>query len=183
MATESPNDAPGRLELLREFVNSVTLPEGPDNLETLEGARAWCAEHGLPPLENQPELERLRGFREALRAVLFANNGEGDPSAAWQLIQPYADAAHLKVTIDPVRGPLLRPECEDCADRVISQVLVILYDSIATGAWPRMRACRRASCQWAYYDQSKNGSKAWCSMETCGNREKAQRRRSRDRTL
>jgi predicted RNA-binding Zn ribbon-like protein len=49
------------------------------------------------------------------------------------------------------------------------------------GTWARLRACRKATCRFAYYDRTKNGSRAWCSMSTCGNQEKAQRRRQRER--
>ena len=65
----------------------------------------------------------------------------------------------------------------------VASMLALVYDALGEGTWQRMRACRKSSCKFAYYDRSKNGSRAWCSMAVCGNREKAQRRRSRDRTL
>jgi predicted RNA-binding Zn ribbon-like protein len=30
-------------------------------------------------------------------------------------------------------------------------------------------------CGWLFMDDSKNGSRRWCSMRSCGNRAKAQR--------
>src|SRR5579862_1626443 len=183
MATHSTDEAPGRLDLLRLLVNTWDFPSGPDRLGTIPEAAQWCSEHALPPPANQTELERLRGFREALRAAMLANNGEGDSRAAWGTLAPHAERARLAVAIDPVRGPILEADCPECEDRAIARMLVILYDSVADGTWPRMRACRKRSCQFAYYDHSKNASRAWCSMAVCGNREKAQRRRSRDRAL
>jgi predicted RNA-binding Zn ribbon-like protein len=47
----------------------------------------------------------------------------------------------------------------------------ILCSSLAT----RVRVCRAEGCGRAFLDTSKNGTKRWCSMKICGNREKARR--------
>jgi predicted RNA-binding Zn ribbon-like protein len=39
----------------------------------------------------------------------------------------------------------------------------------------RIRACNR--CGWLFLDSSRGGRRRWCSMSTCGNREKASRHR------
>ncbi|WP_344746998.1 CGNR zinc finger domain-containing protein [Streptosporangium vulgare] len=36
-----------------------------------------------------------------------------------------------------------------------------------------MHAC--PSCYWLFLDTSKNGRRRWCSMTTCGSRDKARR--------
>jgi predicted RNA-binding Zn ribbon-like protein len=76
--------------------------------------------------------------------------------------------------------PVLRP-LGTGSSATIAALLAIVYDAISEGTWSRLRACRKSSCRFAYYDRSKNASRAWCSMTTCGNREKAQRRRQRER--
>jgi predicted RNA-binding Zn ribbon-like protein len=78
------------------------------------------------------------------------------------------------------RQPALQPAGAG-AERAIAIMLGIVYDAISAGTWSRLRACRKSSCRFAYYDRSKNRSRAWCDMAVCGNREKAQRRRSRER--
>lgn len=181
MTQPASDDAPGQLDLLRLFVNTFDFPNGPDRIGDLAQASAWCGQQGLPSPTNQAELERLRGFREALRAALFANNGEADPREAWEALAPYAQAAQLRITLDPAGGPRLEPA--GAGDRAVAKMLAIVYDAVADRTWPRLRACRKSSCQYAYYDRSKNASRAWCSMAVCGNREKAHRRRSRDRAL
>lgn len=174
------NQAPARLELLLQLVNSLDYPAGPDALGTPESASQWCAAHGLPPVSNQRELERLRGFREVVRGVLFANNGEGDPTLAWQAMRPYLAAVRFGTALNAAGGFSLEPAGAG-VERAIAGMLAVVYDAIADGTWARLRACRKSSCRFAYFDYSKNGSRAWCSMAVCGNREKAQRRRSRDR--
>ena len=60
-------------------------------------------------------------------------------------------------------GPVLEPGGAG-ADRTIATMLGIVHEAVANGTWPRLRACRRDTCKFAYYDRSKNGSRAWCSM-------------------
>ncbi|HYH51840.1 MAG TPA: CGNR zinc finger domain-containing protein, partial [Acidimicrobiia bacterium] len=43
------------------------------------------------------------------------------------------------------------------------------------------KVCRQPDCRWAYYDESRNRSRTWCSMESCGNRAKARSFRQRHR--
>ena len=39
----------------------------------------------------------------------------------------------------------------------------------------RVRQCADAECGWFFLDTSRNGSRRWCSMKACGNRNKARR--------
>ena len=40
---------------------------------------------------------------------------------------------------------------------------------------PLVRECGADNCQWLFLDTSKNRSRQWCSMQSCGNRQKARR--------
>ncbi len=173
------DEAPGTLDLVRIFENTLH-EKGPDELDSVSKAAAWCHEHGLPGVSNPKELERLRAFREALRDVLFANNGKGDSRAAWEALRPFASSARIGLSIDPDRGMELKPTGPE-GDGAIAELLAVVYDALRDGTWLRLRACRKGSCRFAYYDHTKNGSRAWCSMATCGNQAKAQRRRQRER--
>ena len=42
----------------------------------------------------------------------------------------------------------------------------------ATERGRRLKACRKESCGWVFYDHSRNRSSNWCSMTICGNRTK-----------
>lgn len=33
----------------------------------------------------------------------------------------------------------------------------------------RLRICRNYDCRWMFLDMSKNRSRRWCSMDSCGN--------------
>lgn len=176
-----PDAAPGRLETLRGFINTLTTPAGTERLGSLAAARAWCAEEGLTPPNDDAELETLRTFREGLRDVLSAHDDGGDPEPAWRALAPLIAGARLTVADEPP-GELRLEGAGAGVQATIATLLAIVHDARIEGSWSRLRACRRDDCRWAYYDRSKNGSRAWCSMTTCGNRAKAQRRRARERT-
>jgi predicted RNA-binding Zn ribbon-like protein len=171
--------APGGLELIRRFVNTAELPSGPDELDSLDKARAWCLSHGLAPARDAAHLEQLRAFRETLRDLLFANNGEGDGPAAWKRMQPFLASTRLSLAVNPTSGLELKPEDKG----PIASLLAIVYESQLLGTWARLRACRKPSCRFAYYDYTRNASRAWCSMATGGNQAKAKRRRERQRNV
>lgn len=43
----------------------------------------------------------------------------------------------------------------------------------------RLRICAAADCDWLFFDESRNRSRKWCDMNTCGNRAKIARYRER----
>jgi predicted RNA-binding Zn ribbon-like protein len=51
------------------------------------------------------------------------------------------------------------------------------YDLLTGPQVHRLKRC--AGCPWLFLDQSKNGSRRWCSMEICGTSEKIRRYVSR----
>jgi predicted RNA-binding Zn ribbon-like protein len=173
-------EAPGRLELVRSFVNTVEAEDELDLLQADGNLPQWCHESGFCPDVDAGGLAALRGFREAIRGVLEANAGEGSESDAWRALEPYARRSCYELSILEPGRPGLRARGAG-PDYAISELFAIVYDSVGEGTWRRLKACRKHSCRWAFYDRSKNGSGAWCSMRTCGNRVKAQRRRARQK--
>ena len=47
------------------------------------------------------------------------------------------------------------------------------YDLLTGDHLARVKVC--AGCHWVFLDQSKNGSRRWCSMEDCGTSAKMRR--------
>ncbi|MDH4988098.1 CGNR zinc finger domain-containing protein [Aminobacter anthyllidis] len=44
---------------------------------------------------------------------------------------------------------------------------------LSAGTMSRLRIC--PNCNWLFVDRSRNGSRLWCDMAVCGNRQKARR--------
>ncbi|TME49452.1 MAG: hypothetical protein E6I55_01910, partial [Chloroflexi bacterium] len=108
MATPRPC-APGRLELVQEFVNSAELPDGDDELASSTAAAAWLRRHGAGVGRiTDAERRRLTDVREALRSLLQGNAGHAvEPNAASLLTSTFNDAG-LGAVISP-RGAQLVP--------------------------------------------------------------------------
>jgi predicted RNA-binding Zn ribbon-like protein len=173
--------APGELELVRSFVNTVELDGTTDPLASDDTLVEWCATSGICRDPSEESLTDLRRFREALRGVLEANAGDGQAAERWRALEPYFARTGYKMYVSPDGMPALAPQGAG-AEAAMAALLAIVYRSITDGTWPRLKACRTHSCRWAFYDRSKNGSGAWCSMRVCGNRAKAQRRRAREKS-
>jgi predicted RNA-binding Zn ribbon-like protein len=75
-------------------------------------------------------------------------------------------------------GPRLVPDAAG-VDGAIARLMSVVAGAVAEGTWERLKACPRHDCFWAFYDHSKNRSGKWCSMESCGNVEKAKAYRQR----
>ena len=61
---------------------------------------------------------------------------------------------------------------------------VELVETLAVLAGPRLplvRQCNNERCLWLFVDDSKSGTRRWCSMASCGNRAKAHRHYARRR--
>lgn len=54
-------------------------------------------------------------------------------------------------------------------------------DLLTSPGLSALRQCAAESCAWLFLDTSRNGSRRWCSMRTCGNRAKARRHHARVR--
>lgn len=178
------SSAPGSLELVRSFVNSIDLerPETLDAFADLGGARVWLADAGLDSAGLDPAgLLELQALRETMRAALLAHTGEGDERATWEALAKQLGSVRLEVSFAPTGQAELGPAERSGALGLRGALAAAVYDSLRDGTWRRLKVCRKHSCLFAFYDRTKNGSGAWCSMETCGNRVKAQRRRARER--
>ena len=69
-----------------------------------------------------------------------------------------------------------------CLERPLWQVAHSAADLLASGRLDRVRVCDSATCEWLFLDESRNRSRRWCDMATCGNRAKARRHYERQKT-
>ncbi len=175
--------APGELELVRAFVNTRDLEEGVENLDSPSALTGWLEAH--PELgagrisAGQRDFERALAVREALRALMLVNAGEpADATAAATTLDEAARRAGVALRFTPSGESRLAPAARG-VDGALGRLLAVVAASRADRTWPRLKACRDEGCHWAFYDATKNRSGVWCSMEVCGNRNKARSYRDR----
>jgi len=175
--------APGELALVQAFVNTADVESGSDDLPDPPSLGVWLGEHGLLA-EGEPvtegDLGRALVLREALRGLALANNGDGPAGEPARELNRVSSEVRLSVSVDEGGRGALRP-AQGGVDGALGRLLATVYTAMAEGTWERFKACARHTCRWAFYDKSKNRCGNWCSMDVCGNREKAKAYRRRHR--
>ena len=180
MSNHKRQEAPGRLELVRQFVNTLDLEDGEEKLADPAGLAAWLREHDLMEAGaevGEADLRRALEVREALRAQLMANNGHDPDPKAVRALHAAAGRAGIALLFAQ-DGSSLEPAA-DGVGGAIGRLLTIVHAAEHDGTWPRLKACPWHTCNWAFYDNTKNHSGVWCTMEVCGNRAKAKAYRER----
>lgn len=176
--------APDPLVRIQDLVNTVERPEGPDRLADPADARPWLVISGLlaPDDDLHPaDLDRLRGVREGLRAMLVHNAGGPLPRPdAFAPLRDVAGEATARADIDEHGEVLLSATGDSLSARLI-ELLLIIRDAQRDGTWARLKACGNDECQWAFYDRSRNHGGTWCEMSSCGNKLKNREFRARRR--
>lgn len=171
-------------ELIRDFVNTRDILDGGDDLITTAALVEWCNARGLTRGEvvaTAGDLERALELREALRVLLLGNTGlEVATEQAFAVVDAAARRAHIELCFEECAGRLV-PAAGGMTG-ALGRIVIGVHGAMADGSWSRLKACRASDCEWAFIDEAKNHSRAWCSMRVCGNREKARvfRERRRD---
>jgi predicted RNA-binding Zn ribbon-like protein len=158
--TRDPQAAPGPLEQVRALLNSWRIPND--------------TRTPVDELDDEDDGE-LRALRDDLRAVVEGTSDIDRTLTAW--------INRLGVTVAVEGGGLgFRHRAGPPG-----AVLTIVLEAVANGTWPRLKAC--PDCRWAFYDNTRNGSKRWCLMAAagpgsrgCGNIAKVRRHRQRARS-
>lgn len=127
---------------------------------------------------------RALRLREALARVLIAKaQGRSPFTDDLQLIETEhartARFARLALTEDVFRWTL-----DDDAEELDVALRPLVESAVSLMTSPRMarlRRCGNASCYWLFIDETKNASRRWCEMASCGNLMKVRRHRTRAR--
>ena len=173
-----------QIDLVRDYVNTFDFETGIDTIATPDELAMWFSEQGLVDDLVEPNAEELAdavAVREAIRDLLLTHNGvDADADAASKTLEEAGRKARLGVRFEDGR-PVLAPE-DDGARGALGRIIAAVAELAPTDEWKRLKTCRDEQCRVAFYDKSRNRSRAWCSMEVCGNREKARSFRQRHTT-
>ena len=201
--------APERAEPFQLFANHVALdfvntlddryaPRGPTELLiSYERLLAFCEQAGLlNSLEarrlkrsagesnTQAVLKRAKELREALFAVFTtASQGAPPPDAALDTLnQLLVETHHSRVIAWDAPRYVWQSESSELEPttplgRIAEAAAALLTSADAN----HIRECGSATCRWLFLDRSRNHSRRWCDMKTCGNRTKAHRFHAREK--
>ena len=171
------------VERVRSFVNTLD-PVGDDELATADQLDVWLRERALVVGDRATaaDLRLARSLRAGLLAELLAHHGEPPDRSALGSLDEVAADLPLTVSFTGGSRTSTRPALRPAGSGVRGGLAAILASVMALQAddrWSRLKACPDATCLFAFYDASRNRSRRWCSMESCGNRAKVRTYRPR----
>lgn len=179
-----------------DFVNTVHArldPAARDYLETPAHVVGWCLRQNLIDEDTARSLTRLgaasgarlldeaRTLRNTLDTMLQARlegrsdttasagfNGELQRLGRWRMLVEAGAGFAWQYRITPAHPQsLLAPLAFAAAELMVSPNLT------------RLKMCPMEACRWLFLDYSRNTTRTWCSMKTCGNVAKLRRYRAR----
>ena len=173
--------ATGDLGLVQAFVNTLDMEPGSEELKDPSSLRDWLAARGLMdgahPVGN-PDLKHAIALREAMRSVIGGNSGQRIYPVDLATLNGAATASGLRMRFGADGKARLEPDATGPVG-AMGRLVASLYAAMQTEEWESLKLCSSGTCRWAFYDRSRNHSSRWCTMASCGNREKARRFRKK----
>lgn len=180
-----------------DFANTAewhASPQPIEKLATYDDLVGWSLQAGLleereagrlsrlareKPAEAASVLEAARGLRESIYTI-FSAAAAGSPPPA-EAMDHFNDAlaeaftrAKIKRSADGFAWSW--PGSGQALDGMLGPILRSTADLLTSDDLRRVGECADdRGCGYLFYDTSRNHSRRWCSMESCGNRAKARR--------
>jgi predicted RNA-binding Zn ribbon-like protein len=170
-------------ELLTSYSDVVFWSQGAQLL-TEDEARRLLVEGEHHPEQATTVLHRAIEVREAMFRLFLALSEETAPheSDLDILNKALSEAmaqAHIVHSQEGFRWDWAGKE--DVLARPLWPVVRAAADLLTSAELRRVRVCAAEDCSWLFLDTSKNRSRRWCDMNTCGNRTKARKHYERKR--
>ncbi len=131
-------------------------------------------------------LQSARELREAAASTLYsAVEGRSPAAADLRALEQYFLGANHHRQLRWLQPPLSSSERWGASwvwGRFESDVELPVWilaqaasELLTSNELGRVRTCGSETCRWLFLDTSKNHTRRWCNMKTCGNRMKARR--------
>src|SRR4029077_20455811 len=129
------------------------------------------------PLLAQTVLARAINLREAVRDIFSALANDAEPPADdLSFLNGDLAASLPSARIERTDDSFTWTWSGHALDAVLWPISRAAADLLVSDTERRkVRQCGAGDCEWLFLDTSKNRSRQWCSMQSCGNREKARR--------
>ncbi|MFI6737813.1 CGNR zinc finger domain-containing protein [Nonomuraea sp. NPDC050451] len=172
------------LDLTNTVFDRTHPAEDGELLRSPSDVLTWCASAGLfeevPPLAEAAAsglVPEVQAVREQAWAVFSAvAHGQAVPAEPFGALLERAGSGVRAEQVQQIDPALDRLTVDWAAPGAIPAALSLLVvHALFTLPRGRIRACGR--CGWLFLDSSRGGRRRWCSMNICGNREKARRHR------
>ena len=132
--------------------------------------------------EAEHTLQTARRIRELIYAI-FSNTARGMKPAQEDmdfLVQLYAEALSHSSFSKADDHYIIAWNVEEALDALLWPIIHSAGELLLSSNLDQVKEC--PGCGWLFLDTSKNQSRRWCSMNTCGSRDKMRRYHQRKRT-
>ncbi len=174
-----------REEWIPTFADLIDWLEAAGALSKSQAGKLLAAGAGSPQAAQQL-FARAIEFREALARVLLART---ETRAAASEDLRVIDAQYARTA--PFARLASTPEgfawSLDAAGSALDAALRPIVESavglLTSSKLARVRRCGNSTCYWLFLDETKNCSRRWCEMASCGNLIKVRRHRAKHRSV
>jgi predicted RNA-binding Zn ribbon-like protein len=166
-----------KIEFLKDFSDLVIWGKI-TGLLSEEQARAQLEQEKNYPEQGAVVHQRAITLREAIYRILSAFSSSSLPQ--WEDIDVLNEELalampHRKVERSGKGFQWSWDEGTGRLDGLLWYVTGAAADLLTSDTLQRVGECQGIGCGWLFIDTSKNRSRRWCDMESCGNRAKARR--------
>jgi len=193
-------------ELCLEFANTLDWRVGgtmKENLNTYADLLLWSHERAIlsdaerayieaealrHPKVAESVLQRALSLREAIARIFAATSRQqtpGDEEIALINAELRPATQQLALSRAGERVALICACDMPTLDRMLLPIALSTAETLTGPTLDRVRQCaddEGNGCGFFFVDISRNRSRRWCSMESCGNRAKARRHYQRERS-
>jgi len=131
------------------------------------------------PAKAAATLRRARELRQAIYSIFSAVARDSVPlQKDIDILNRYWKSASVHAGVSHSSGKFQKiwvMDENDELDRPLWPVAVSAAELLTSEDLTLARECSSDRCSWLFLDTSRNKSRRWCDMKTCGNREKAKR--------
>ena len=164
-----------------------------ETLGDLDTFLAWCRSAALLSASGEKTLKRLWrsgaegaaavdeavALRETIYRLFFCTAESRTPAAAdLAALNRTFQAAPERIRVERAGSGFawrIAPIKEPSVPALLAPVTWSAANLLTGPRLARVRHCANEHCLWLFLDDSKSGTRRWCSMSACGNRAKAHR--------
>lgn len=168
--------------LALDFANTVSwraTDRETDHIADPDGLLRWAADSGLIadnidfPADALATAHALRkAIRTVMEAAIVQEERPQETAVILDIFGRCLESAHLG-------GIPARILFHASAAKIFGPIALAAIDLLRGDTRGRLKMCPQDNCHWLFLDMTKNASRRWCDMASCGNRAKVAHFRER----
>ena len=163
----APEPAPGELDLVQAFVNTMGRKAKTDALATPQRLSEWLTRRGLLPAGTQlskADHGRALDVRDGIHELVAARGGAELDERVMARLDNAVRGARPQIRFDRDGTSRFEPQG---LDEALGQLIALVVMARLSGLWDRFKVCANPGCRAIFYDHSNKRTTKWCTRR-CG---------------